>query len=196
MDNTQLQELAGDDWLNPDEILPSELMLNDDHPDRDQFSQDCRDVERQIYAFGRMMKPKRRELSRLLRTHMKPPQIAKKLGVSLDSIYRWCKRPDVIRLTTLLDYQQRLVDGATASHRKAVLWRVALDNEQQRPNITIQAVQEINRMSGAYQDAGNGNTNNVVNIQINGELLPRGNLDTLPETFENRKAIEGKVVSE
>jgi hypothetical protein len=61
---------------------------------------------------------------------------------------------------------------------------VALDNEEKRPNITVQAIQEMNKMAGVYNQDG-GNHNNVVNIQINGELLPKGNLDRLPETFES-----------
>jgi len=41
-------------------------------------------------------------------------------------------------------------------------------------------------MKGAYQASNPlGGNGNVYNIQINGELLPRTGLDTLPVTYEN-----------
>ena len=52
----------------------------------------------------------------------------------------------------------------------------------------IAAVQEMNKMSGTYQtDSMFSGNQGTINIQINGELLPRGPLDTLPETYESRQ---------
>ena len=190
MDN-ELQELIGDQFLEPDEYIPAELLLNDNHPDADQYAEDRRDVERKVFAFGKQLKPKHREFVRYFRSGMPVKDIAKKLACSKAAIYRYASRPDVQRYIALLDYQQRLIDGADLAHRKGVLWRVALDNEEKRPNITIQALQEINKMSGTYVDAGNKGNGNVVNSQINGEMLPRGPLDTMPETFETQQLPDG-----
>ena len=192
---TELQELV-DDYIDPDDQLPSELLLDEYHPRADEYLVARREVEAKVFAFGRQMKPSHRELCRLIRTTMTPKEVAKKLERSTRTIYKWCKRPDVIRMVSLLDYQAQQIDGTTAEHRKAVLHRIMMDNEQPKPNIAIQAIQEINKMSGAYVEQG-GNAGNVVNIQINGELLPRGALDVMPETFETRQAaeaIEGKAV--
>lgn len=88
-------------------------------------------------------------------------------------------------MVVLLNHLQQQLDGPDKDHRKGVLWRIALENEEKRPNISVQAIQEMNKMTAAYNDGNQGN-GNVVNIQINGELMPRGNLDTLPDTYENR----------
>jgi len=189
----ELQEIA-DEWGDPQEYLPEELRLNDDHPSADDYSIDKREIEMKIMAFGRAMKPQKRELARLLRTDMKVAQIAKKLGRSTGYVYKHAKNPEVIRLTVLMDHLQQLIDGASADHRKAVLWRIMRDNESKRPNISVQCIQEMNKMSGTYADPGNQGNGNVYNIQINGETMPRGPLDVMPDTFETRQAIEGKVV--
>jgi hypothetical protein len=173
-----------DKWIDPEENLPAELMLDEHHPMNDAYQKNIREVEQKVFAVGRLMKPKFRECARLQRANMPTKDIAKRLDVTTRSVYKWMARPDVIRYSTLLDYLAAAREGPSIEHRKGVLWRVALDNEEKRPNITVQAIQEMNKMAGVYNQDG-GNHNNVVNIQINGELLPKGNLDRLPETFES-----------
>ena len=180
-----LQELIPDDWIDPAEYVPAELQLDDDHPDRDDFAQALREIDQKIFAFARQMKPKHREFARLVRTGMSPKDLAKKMDVTTKTVYTWAQREDVKRQIILVDYQQRKIDGADINHRKGVLWRIAMDQEETRPNIAIQAIQEINKMSGTYTPEG-GNSGNVVNISINGELLPKTGLDTLPDTYEGR----------
>lgn len=185
--NQELQDLIPEDWLDPADYVPSELLLDSDHPANDGYAQDLRHIEQKLHAFSRLLKPKKRELARLIRAGLSPKDIARKLNAHVTSIRTWAKDPDVIRLTVLMDYHQHKLDGADLSHRKGVLWRIALDNEEKRPNIAIQAIQEINKVSAAYQSEGNtGNQGNVVNISINGDLLPRTGLDVLPDTFESR----------
>jgi hypothetical protein len=181
---TELQELV-DEYIDPDDQLPGELILDEYHPRADEFMVARREIESKIFAFGRQMKPKHRELARLIRAPLELKDVAKKLNKSTQTIRSWCKRDDIIRMVSLLDYQAQQIEGATTEHRKGVLWRIILDNEEKRPNISVQAMQEFNKMSGAYQQEG-GNNGNVVNIQINGDLMPRGALDVLPETYETR----------
>ncbi len=190
----ELQELI-DEHLDPEDYLPAELLLNDDHPDADKYSEARRDIDRKLTAFGRLLKPEKRELARLSRTDMTPKQIAKRLNRSVNTVYKWAKQPDVLRYIALLDHYQRFVDGADTSHRKGILYRIAIANEDKRPNVSIQAIQEINKMSGTYAEHGNAASGNQINIQINGELLPRGALDQMPETFET-KVIEGNFERE
>jgi hypothetical protein len=187
-----------DDWIDPNDLLPSELLLNDYHPSADEYQIAQREIQQKIFAFGRQMKPEHRELARLYRTSMKPAEIAKKLDRNIQTVYRWFKRDDVIRMVTLMDYLQQQIDGPNVEHRKAILWRIAVDNEDPKPNIAIQAIQEMNKMSGTYQEGGNGGNGNIVQIQINGDILPRGPLDTLPETYETRQAqaIDAEVVDQ
>ena len=72
---------------------------------------------------------------------------------------------------------QQKLDGPTQDHRKGLLFRIALDNEKEKPSVAITAITEINKMSGSYEQQGGGIVNNIT---INGELLPRGALDELP----------------
>jgi len=180
-----------------DEYIPAEILLDDDHPAADKFTQDVREIQQKIFAFGRAMKPPQRELARLMRTEMKPPQIAKKVGKSLGWVYKHAKNREVIRLTVLMDHLQHKIDGPELDHRRGVLWRIVLDNEEKRPNISVQAMQEINKMNGTYAEAGNtGGMGNVVNIQINGETLPRGALDVRPDPYETRQQADGTFTPE
>ena len=182
----ELQNIL-DDYLDPDELVPSDLLLNEYHPYADEFQVARREIEQKIFAVSRGMKPQKREVARLIRTDMTPKDIAKKLSRSVQTIYKWAKDPDVVRLATLLDYQAQQLAGPQIEHRKGILWRIILDNEEKRPNVSVQAIQEFNKMDGVYATAGNtGNQGNVVNIQINGEILPRGPLDQLPETYETK----------
>ena len=182
-----------DQWIDPEENLPAELMLDEHHPMNDKYQQQIRRVEQKVFAVGRLMKPKHREAARLQRTLMSTKDMAKRLNVTPVTVNNWLLRPDVIRYSTLLDYLSAAKEGPSIEHRKGVLWRVALDNEEGRPNITVQAIQEMNKMSGTY-NVDNQQGGNVYNIQINGELMPRGALDVLPETYESKQqpAIEHK----
>lgn len=185
-----------DEWIDPNEHLPAEHLLDDDHPAADDFHQAVTDLERSIFAHGRSMKHKHREFARMVRTAASTKDISKKFNKTAHTVYTWAKRPDVQRMIALLDRLQHKMDGPTLAHRNGILYRIALDNEEKRPNVSVQALQEINKVSGAYAQEGNfGNSGNVVQIQINGEILPRGALDVMPETYESRVASgEIKVI--
>ena len=112
--------------------------------------------------------------------------VGKQLKLTPKTISVYSRDPEVRRLIALLRYKDQLNDGPNHEHRKAVLWRVAKDNEKKRPNTTISAIQEINKMSGTYHDQ---TTPTGINIQINNEVLPRTLLDRMPETFETRRVV-------
>jgi len=183
--NKELQNYV-DEWISPEDALPSEFLLNEHHPANDQYEVNLRAVQQKIFAFGRLMKPKKLELARLLRLNLSTKAVAKRLNTTPTTIYKWSKEPEVIRMVTLMDHLQHGLDGPNLDHRVGILYRIALDNEEKRPNVSVAALQEINKMKGAYQASNPlGGNGNVYNIQINGELLPRTGLDTLPVTYEN-----------
>jgi len=180
------QELTDilEDFMVGEEDLPPECLLDPYHPQNHQFYEDLNHIKRQILATGNKVKPHKREAVRLYRTGMSNKDIGQKLDIGPATIAKWLNEPECKRLRALCDHLQMLNDGPNADHRKNILYRIAIDNTQKKPRVTIAAIQEINRMSGTYgADAGGSN---VVNIQINGELFPRGKLDTLPETYESR----------
>ena len=184
------QELVDmlDEYLDGEENLPPELLLDPYHPQNDVYFENLRQVKRQILATGNLMTPARREAVRLHRAGKQPQAISALVNFGPSTIRKWLKEPECMRLRALMDHLQILNDGPNENHRKAILYRIGVDNEAKKPRVTIAALQEINRMSGSYADSMGG-SGNVVNIQINGELLPRGKLDQLPSTYET-KAIE------
>ncbi len=171
-----------DEYLVGEEHLPPECLLDQFHPQNHQFYQDLNHIKRQILATGNRLKPYQREAVRLHRTGMNHTDIGKKLDISAPTVGKWIQLPEALRLKALMDHFQMLNDGPNAEHRKNILYRIAIDNTQKKPRVTIAAIQEINKMSGSY--APEGQQGNVVNISINGELLPKGALDTLPQTYE------------
>jgi hypothetical protein len=188
---TELDTLL--DPYEADEHLPPEMLLDKDHPKNDQYYKSLQKIERSIRVQGNLLNPNQREVARLTRTGIKTRDIAKKLNIAPATVRKYNNNPDVLRLRSLLDHYQHLQDGPNIEHRKAILYRIVLDNEVDKPNIAIQGIQEINKMSGSYENQQAGNNGNVFNIQINGDLLPRGGLDVLPETYESRKLIEGEA---
>lgn len=64
-------------------------------------------------------------------------------------------------------------EGPNEAQRKAMLWRIARDNEKCAPKEARGAIEAINRMI----EAKNGRTGNRIEIVINNELLPRTKLD-------------------
>ena len=183
------------EWLDPHEHLPGELTLDLHHPMNDAFQRRIDELSGKIQAFGRLMPKKKRDVAKLYCRNLTTRDIAKRVDVCPQTVRKWLRLPKVAHLVLLIEHLKQAIDGPNLEHRKGILYRIAIDNEEKRPNISIMAIQEINKMSHSYaqpeQQAGN-----VVNIQINGELLPRGSLDTLPETFENKAIappIEGKL---
>ena len=57
-----------DIWIDPDEQLPGELLLNSDHPHADRYHKSIQEIQQKVHAFNRMMKPKHKEFARLVRT--------------------------------------------------------------------------------------------------------------------------------
>lgn len=181
--DTELADML-EEYSEGEEHLPPELLLDQYHPSNDQFFQDLRHVKRQILATGNLMKRPKREAVRLNRAGQTTKQISAAVNFGPNTILKWLKEPECLRLRKLMDHLQQMNDGPQDNHRKAILYRIVVDNEKKKPRVAIAALQEINRMSGAYAEIGG--TSNVVNIQINGELLPRGHLDTLPQTYDSK----------
>ncbi len=190
--STELTEIF-DEYIDGEEHLPPECLLDEYHPANHQFYKDLTQIKRQILATGNTMPTKQREAVMLHRSGMKTKQIAERLALNPATIRKYIKQPESKRLHALLDHLSMQNDGPNVEHRKGILYRITVDNQDKKPRVAIAAIQEINRMSGIYNESsGTLGGSNVVNIQINGELLPRGQLDTMPDTYETR-IIEGKV---
>ena len=175
-----------------EENLPPELLLDPHHPRNDAYFQNLTDIKNRITAQAAKMRPVQVRVIKLSVTGTHTRDIAKQANVSTASVRKYTTSEDGKRLTSLIYHLQQALDGASVEHRKSILWRIALDNELNRPNVSVTAIDMINKMSGTYQPQ---EVSGGVNITINNTLLPQGKLDQLPQTYESRlKTIEGEVV--
>lgn len=181
-----LERYAEDLICDDGSALPPEVLLDKYHPRNDKYFQELNFLRKQLQSHKTLMKPKAAMAVALFRNGKNFREIGDNLMIGPNTISKYVQSPDGIRLRQLLDHQQQLIDGPNVEHRKGILYRIVVDNEKPDPAVAIQALKEINKMSGVYENTATGN---VVNIQINADLLPRGALDVLPETFETRQKL-------
>ena len=164
------------------ELDDPELALDPYSPASDRFFSGQRDIMRKITHTKTKMKPKQVRVVELVVAGKKPKEAAAAVGVTTQTVYKHCNSGNGIRLAQLLQHLHQYRDGPTKEHRQHILYRIAVDNEQQRPSIAISALQEINRMTGAHEQANNGG---AINIVINNEHFPTSALDKLPQTYDS-----------
>jgi hypothetical protein len=186
--NADLQQLFTD-FADPSEDLPPELLLDPEHPDNDPYFQQLNHINRAVMDASARLRPLQKHAVMLHRTGLSYTEIAKKLDIAPATASRYVNSTEGKRFTNVLEFHQRHIDGPQFDHRKNILYRIALEQQKMSPGVAINAIKEINKMTGTYGDPSGGFENNgTINIQINGELLPRGVLDTLPNTYETRQA--------
>jgi len=169
-----------------EEPLPLELLKDPYHPSNDVFYESLEDIRRSITHQQATMRPIVVEIIKYVHTGLPQTKIAEKLRVTPQTVSNHARSPNGKRLLQLIRHYQQLLDGPQHAHRQHMLYRIALDNELNRPNISIAAVQELNKMNGAYDTAAQSTS---LNITINNELLPRGPLDQLPKAH----VIQGQI---
>jgi hypothetical protein len=183
-----------EEFEDPTENLPPEMLLDPHHPNNDKYYDQLSHIKLGIKSATANLRPIQLHALLYYRQGLKFKEIAEKLDIGYQTASRWVKLPEAKSLSVLMDHHQQQLDGPNINHRKAILYRIMKDNEQYHPSIAIKALQEINKMSGVYAESVNNTTNNIMQIQINGDLLPRGALDTLPDTYETRMENQSNVI--
>jgi len=171
-------EMVGAEPIDPDFLLDPYLPVND------RFYQTQQDIQRKINHARAQLKARQRQIIDLTLAGKQPKYIAKHLQITPQTVYKTLKRPEAVRLASLMNLLAQHNSGPTTEHKQHLLWRIALDNEEKRPATTIAAIQEMNKMGRVYEQ---GTTDgNHINITINNEALPKGELDRMPQTYESR----------
>ncbi len=80
-----------DEYIDGEENLPPELLLDPYHPQNDEYFSSLRHVKRQILATGNLMKPTKREAVRLHRAGNKAKDISPLVNAGPSTIARWLK---------------------------------------------------------------------------------------------------------
>lgn len=177
-----------DELIDDGTNLPPELLLDKYHPHNDRYFQELKLVRMRIASQKALMKPKAAAAVYLFLSGSNYREIGDKLNIGPTTTSKYIQSTEGKRLASLINHHQQQIDGPNADQRKGILYRIVVDNERDDPNTAISAVKEINKMSGSYETPGSGSQGNTINIQINADLMPKGALDVLPETYESKQA--------
>jgi len=154
-------------------------LLDDYHPANDEYMRSIDMVQKRIMQHCANMKPKQVEVIKLHHTGKTNQDIAEITGYSEGNVSVIINSDNGKRLKALLCYYQQGVEGPNKAQRMNMLWRMAIDNERERPTVAKECIAELNRMDNAAQQlelTKQGNDNRV-QIIINNEILPKGALD-------------------
>jgi hypothetical protein len=173
----ELQE-QDERFLTPEEIIDRY------HPQSDPFSQGLNSLRAQLTTLEQQLGPRRMRVVRLLYAGETNKAIAKQTGYTQASVSKIKNHPLAVEAVYVLARLGDYIEGPSKTIRKAMTWRIAVDNEKNDPNTALRALQELNRLEGAYpkEDAP---SLAPVNITINAEMLPKTSLDQLPRVLEH-----------
>jgi len=154
-----------------------EVDENPYHPLNDRYYKDMAHAQNRVMAMQRQMKLKHVQIVKMVFAGWNYVKTAEKVGVNPMTVSKVVNGAEGQTLLQLLNYIQAAADGPTAAHRKAILYRIAVDNQENAPKVAIQAVSEINKMDMNQHLINTGNAPGTVTIIINEKTFPRTELD-------------------
>ena len=173
---------------DPDEVpdyrlyAPDELLDHED-PQNDRYFRRFAALNSDIALTANTMLPRHVEVARLHLRGITNVDIARRLKYTQQSVSKALQRKDVIDYIRRLQHLNRLVDGPNLALRKNMLWRIASNNEFKDPQVTLQALKELNKVDGAYPTAA-PTPQTEVHIHINQDQMPKTALDAPVERLE------------
>lgn len=156
--------------------VPHELLLDENNPANDPYFRNLEALRAVAVSYSRRMRARHVRIVQMAHQGRANKDIAEELKITQGTVSRILHRDDAIRLRETLQHIGQLLDGPSLELRANMLWRIARTNEDPEPAITIQAVKELNKMSGAYPVQAQAVTPNI-NIVINDQAMPRTALD-------------------
>ena len=162
-----------------DQILPPEFLLDENHPANDAYLQKVRRVEQWLVFESTKVKPKHLSIIKAYAAGQKQKIIAEQQGVTPQTVSNVVNKETSQKILSLLAYHLQLLEGPQEAQRRAMLWRIAQDNEHDSPRTAITALEAINRMDLAHYDQQRDQMGHtpMVNITINAAELPQTVLD-------------------
>lgn len=174
---TNLNEMIGYD---PDRFLPEDCLLDEFHPANDDYLKKQRRLEKMLINAQQNMRPKHVAVAKLKFNNMNNIEIGRDLRMNPQSVGLILQRKDVSALTTLMSHYRIGRAGPNEDQKVAMLWRIAVRNEEDRPSIAKDAIAELNRMDSAVLDrelASKQASGAKISITINQKDMPRTTLD-------------------
>lgn len=173
-----------DDGYVPDgQFLDLDGEEDSQNPLNDKFFKDKRRLERLLNYVTARTKPAQRECAQRHMLGHKTSEIASELQITPSTVRTYIKLKSVQEYMSVLHQYKTLLSGFTTQHKEALLMRIAMANETERPSIAIAAVAESNRTMHHKidrEDRMNGFAPTQTTIIINPTDTPRTSLDDLP----------------
>ena len=132
-------------------------------------------LQREVAAKCGEMPPKHVEIVRKWHAGQPQTEIADELGMKSRYVNNIVRKKRSKELLALMHLLRARMDGPNFEQRMNMLWRMAVDNEADRPKTAITALAEINKMVGIGQEKGDGT--GQINIVIQNGVLAKGALD-------------------
>lgn len=164
------------------QLRPPEEFLLENHPANDDYMRGIEHTQRQIMHLSRTMRPKQVQIIKDVFAELNYTQAALKNNTTGATVSRLVNSPQGQRLLGMLQYHLTLIEGPNLAQRRNMLWRIAKDAETVDPKVSIKAIDSLNKMTYTEYEQENpkdGLAGAGTNIQIviNQELMPRGELD-------------------
>lgn len=162
------------------EHVPVDCLL-DDHPASDNYLIQIERLKRAIVRHSDTLRPNQVRACKLRHQGYSNVAIAEKLNKKPNAISALLSNPKCKQLLTLLGYLALALEGPREGQRRAMLWRIAVANEEDDPRCAISALAELNRMHvhrenlNAAMTAGVGA--NRIEIIVTSPALARTTLD-------------------
>ena len=133
-------------------------------------------VEEEIVELSKSLEPREAKAAQWIGHGDSDREIIKKMGSTGRTLAKFKKNPKIMQLAQHFRHYYMLLQGNEEIHRREMLWRMAVDNEQLAPKTALGAIAELNKMSGTGQNNSTPN-GQPINIVINNASMPKGALD-------------------
>jgi len=130
----------------PDEdedVLPLQEFLDKNHPSNDIYMRSVDHVQRQIMSQTALLRPKQVQMVKCVFNGLNYTETALKVGCSPSTVSKVVQSQNGARLLKLLQYHLNLLQGANTAQRRNMAWRIAVDNEQTDPKVSLQAIKTL-----------------------------------------------------
>ena len=172
---------------------PAELTADDfPMPDRHRLAMNA--LEQKMARIAHQMRPQWVEICRQASLGADTATIAEKVGVTPNTVRTALQRDPCRLYMGALAARREYLDGPSVQARAAMLWRIAQNNEDDAPRISISAVDVLNKTTGVYADQQRDlNANAPPTIQvINNFLLGGTPNDAKPVEKTSSDVIDGE----
>jgi hypothetical protein len=169
-------DIDDEGYQNPDDFLDRH------HPENDQYMRAIEHVQGKIMYLTTHLRTKQVNILKSVFAGENYTQVGQRHGCVAQTVARLVKSKYGQQLLNMLQYHKMLIDGPNEAQRRNMLWRIAQTEEELDSKTSIKAIAELNKMHFQQEQmqnpmAGGQQPQQQVVININQELLPKGNLD-------------------